>query len=813
MRTFGSARGATAALPHARPDVSAPDAAAAWTEGPLAAVLLLLACVAGVGWLALTALAPHESAAQQFASVHWLRAIAGTGIVLPATILLISHTRRDARERGLWRPVSIASGVIAVGFIVQSVAVALDVHASKSATWQTLPFEVATLVAMPCLYWGVVQWNRIRMSLSNGSDWLNGLTAVFAIAAIGNLVIRSGTSSLSHWPWWQLQGWIIGLAAGMVLFGTAATIGMMGRSLRDARPWWVCAALALVMGTQLTSFGTHSLVTYGGWPQTGWLLAFVVFAWLSQWKSAPARVEVGMTMSTVIGMMVVLASTAITLATDCLLGHSRGSRLTALYAVIGFVGASTQAAKIIRDLSQLAQSRQEARTDALTGTANRRALVTHLNEVVASPSGVCLLVIDLDRFKDVNDQHGHSAGDQLLCEISERLEALLPPQALLARLGGDEFAMLLESGRLADGRQLAAEVLEVISSPIEVDGRQLRIGASVGIAAVNSDPDVPFDEIEGDELLRRADVAMYVAKQSGSGHSVYHAGADAAARERLQRLEELKTILADSASRELREQLVVHYQAQLNADTREIIGAEALVRWQHPRLGMLGPDAFLDLAEENGLMGRLTARVINEACGQAARWREAGRPIRIAVNLSTSSLTDLNLLPTIDGALADNDLDPGALTLEITETTIMADREWCLDTTREIAARGIAVSIDDYGTGYSSLAYLSDFPAAELKLDRTLTARITGDKRTAAVVAGTIELAHRLDLRLVAEGVEDEATLTALRALNCDEVQGYLFGKPGPAHLLDAQFARPTQQPSPVLVSTDRARQSGHVAR
>lgn len=790
MRTFRSDAGA---------------AAIGGVQPPLARALLLTATVAGAAWLALAVLTPDLELARHPASWQWSRAVAGAGIVVPAAILLVSRGWSDSRERGLWRPVALGCCVIAAGFVVQSLMVALSVDSvSGGATWQTLPFELATLVAIPCLYWGLVQWNRTRMSLSNGSDWLNGLTAVFALAAAVNMVIRSGASSLSQWPWWALQGWIVGMASGIVLLGTAATIGMMGRSLRDARPWWVCAALALVMGTQLTSFGSRSSVTYGGWPQTGWLCAFAVLAWLSRWRSAPSRVEAGTTMSTVIGMMVVLASSAIILAIDCLFGPSHGSRLTALYAVIGFAGASTQAVRIIRDLSQLAESRQEARTDSLTGTANRRALVAQLDEAVAGRGDACLLVIDLDRFKDVNDHHGHSVGDQLLCEISERLERLLPPDAMLARLGGDEFAVFVESARLEDGRQLAADLLDAISSPAELAGRQLKIGASAGIATLGGDPDGRFDEIEGGELLRRADVAMYVAKQSGAGYSVYHAAADAAARERLERLEELKAILADTAPDELKDQLVVYYQAQLNADTREIIGAEALVRWRHPRLGILGPDSFLDLAEDNGLMSRLTVRVLDAACAHAARWRDAGRPMRVSVNLSTSSLTDPNLMPTVDRALAERDLDPRVLTLEITETTIMADREWCLDTTREIAGRGIGVSIDDYGTGYSSLAYLSDFPATELKLDRSLTARITADKRTAAVVAGTIELAHRLDLRLVAEGVEDEATLTALRALNCDEVQGYLFGKPSPAHLLETQLGlRPQPRPRPVLASSD----------
>jgi diguanylate cyclase len=475
-------------------------------------------------------------------------------------------------------------------------------------------------------------------------------------------------------------------------------------------------------------------------------------------------------------MMVILAVSVVTLAVDNELGNAPGSHVTTLYAILAIAGSSVQSVRIIRDLSQLAQTRQEARTDELTGTANRRALLARLEAAVSRPGGVCLLLIDLDRFKDVNDQHGHTIGDGLLRAVSRRLERLMPSDGLLARLGGDEFAVLLETDKAQNATILALALVDAISMDVEVDGRRLSIGASIGIAACRTDGDPLVDGIRGGELLRRADVAMYVAKESGSGVSVYHASVDAAILERLMRLDELSVVLADTATRQQRGELVVYYQPQLDADTRRIVGVEALVRWQHPRLGLIGPDGFLALAEDNGLMGQLTAHVLHEACAQAVRWRETGNPLRIAVNLSTSSLTDPDLLPLIDRALATSGLQPGALTVEITETTLMSDPE------------------------YSSLAYLSDLPATELKLDRSLTARVATDKRTAAVVAGTVELAHRLDLRLVAEGVEDEATLTALRALNCDEVQGYLFGKPGPAHLLDAMLALPIQRRSLPLI-------------
>jgi diguanylate cyclase (GGDEF)-like protein len=442
-------------------------------------------------------------------------------------------------------------------------------------------------------------------------------------------------------------------------------------------------------------------------------------------------------------------------------------------------------AKIIRDLSQLVMTRQQARTDELTGLANRRALLEALDQVAAHHSGGSLLLIDLDRFKDVNDRHGHAVGDQLLCGISRRLQAVTPADGLLVRLGGDEFAVLLVSARPSEAAAVAATIVATVEAVRAVDGLPVDVGASVGVANDLSGHDGGAGSLGSGEMLRRADVAMYVAKQSRSGFSVYDTALDGLARDRALLLEELRMVVAGLPDAASSEQIVVDYQAQLDACSLRVVGVEALVRWNHPRLGTLAPAEFLDIAEEQGLMRGLTAHVLARAAAQAMRWQPEAGELRVAVNLSTSSLADPHLLDDLDFALFESGLAPSALTVEITETTLMSDPELSLETVRQIVSRGVGVSIDDYGTGYSSLAYLNDLPATELKLDRTLTVRLTTDERTTAIVAGTIELAHRLGLRVVAEGVEDEATLCALQGLGCDEVQGYLFGRPSATPLLD----------------------------
>jgi diguanylate cyclase (GGDEF)-like protein len=435
-------------------------------------------------------------------------------------------------------------------------------------------------------------------------------------------------------------------------------------------------------------------------------------------------------------------------------------------------------------------------TDELTGIPNRRALLMAMDDVRLRARAASLLIVDLDRFKEINDRYGHAAGDRLLRHTAGMFASRVPPRAFLARLGGDEFAVLLTDDDTAAAADLAGQLAEAAAAPLsDLKGRLLQVGASIGIATV------PMPGISGGELLRRADTAMYQAKTSGSGVRSYDSALDAAAQDRLELIEDLRTALKDRCTRE--NQILIHFQPQLNLATGAVVGAEALVRWQHPRLGLLTPDLFVDLAEQNGLMPALTAFVLREAGIQTGRWRAGGHRLRVSVNLSAGGLADRALLALIDEVLADGVPAPD-LILEVTETCLMKNPVQALEAMHRIAARGVGISIDDYGTGYSSLSYMNDLPATELKIDRCFTARMTSDPRTAAIVAGTVELAHRLGMRLIAEGVEDGPTLAMITELGCDDSQGYLHSRPLPAEAFldwlnarDQTFARAATNQSP----------------
>ena len=481
-------------------------------------------------------------------------------------------------------------------------------------------------------------------------------------------------------------------------------------------------------------------------------------------------------------------------------------------AVVAVVGLTVVV--VVREVLLLADSRRQARTDDLTGLANRRALLEHLDRVTGDGGAAGLLLLDLDRFKDVNDRLGHRGGDELLHRVALRLREVGAPGRLLARLGGDEFAVVLPGAGADAARDVARELLTALREPFAVAGGSVRVGASVGVAAWPSPAGagpVPAAAPAGGphgrvdpaspracELLREADAAMYAAKRAGGGVAVYDAAADRAAREELQLVEELR---AGTAAGEL----LAFYQPQVDLRSGRVVGVEALVRWQHPRLGLLAPAAFLDLAEEHGLMAEVTAAVLEQAAAEAAGWHRAGRPLRVSVNLATSCLLAPALPALVDDVLRRSGLDAAALVLEITETTLMQDPERSRETVERLLELGVAVSIDDYGTGYSSLAYLQDLPAAELKLDRSFTARLTRDPRTAAIVASTAELARSLGLRLVVEGVEDAATVQRLAELDVDEVQGYHYSRPVPAaevaDWLERHEPRPAGRPGAAVAA------------
>jgi len=464
------------------------------------------------------------------------------------------------------------------------------------------------------------------------------------------------------------------------------------------------------------------------------------------------------------------------------------SGLAVALAGATLIAAAARTLLSYRQLAWMADLRRvAATTDDLTGLPNRRALYAEGHVLLTDPRRrrQALLMMDLNKFKDVNDSLGHHAGDLLLIQVGTRLSEHLRDDDVLARLGGDEFAILLQDAGADEATEVAAKLHAALAQPFTLEDTRLHSSISIGISLF------PDDGADLSALLRKADIAMYRAKASDLGHCFYDSANDssASATTRLQTVEELRTALTS-------DQLVLHYQPKIDLATGEVQSVEALVRWDHPHRGLLYPDAFLDLVEESGLMPALTRVVLAQALDQVANWHSQGRQLTVAVNLSASCLADTGLPEQVFSMLAARALPPDALQLEITEEFLMSD----LGRARAILTRlrhgGVEICIDDYGTGYSSLSYLRDLPIDELKLDRSFIVPMADDARAAALVASTIGLAHILGLRMVAEGVETAVAYAELKRLGCDQAQGYFMCRPVPAAELDYWLgARPARDP------------------
>ncbi|PJE95909.1 GGDEF-domain containing protein [Streptomyces carminius] len=408
---------------------------------------------------------------------------------------------------------------------------------------------------------------------------------------------------------------------------------------------------------------------------------------------------------------------------------------------------------------------EEQLRDPLTGLANRQWLLERtwsaLDEAERLGARSALVLIDLDRFRSVNDTLGHLAGDRLLLQIADRLRTALPRGAEVARLGGDEFAVLLP---LADSptsaQRIARALVAALGSPLDLDGLTLELEASAGVAVF------PDHAGEAEGLLRRADVAMYQAKRDRSGVEVYEATRDGNTPDRLGLLGDLRRAL-DAGDIEL------HYQPKVNFDGT-VAGLEALVRWVHPERGKVSPDEFIAIAESSGLMPRLTDYVLETALGQVARWRARGLTVPVAVNVSPRDVHSPGFAGSVAARLARHGVPAGALQLEITEHVLLEDPHQAASTLAALTGHGVRMSLDDFGTGYSSLVHLRRLPVSELKIDRSFVARLAVDTEDAEIVRCTVDLAHSLGLRVVAEGVEDDETWERLRDLGCDAVQGWL---------------------------------------
>ncbi|HEY4485853.1 MAG TPA: EAL domain-containing protein [Nitrospiria bacterium] len=428
--------------------------------------------------------------------------------------------------------------------------------------------------------------------------------------------------------------------------------------------------------------------------------------------------------------------------------------------------AHTEAEKIIQHMAYY---------DTLTGLPNRNMLYDRLLNTIRintdADKPFALLLMDLDQFKEINDTLGHHRGDLLLQQVGLRLQAALRPSDTVARLGGDEFAVMLPLSGSGDAELVAQKVMTALEPPFMIEGLPVAVEASIGIAIY------PDHGANPDSLMQRADVAMYAAKKTGSGSIIYDAKHDRHSPRRLALMGELRQAIEQN-------QLFLHYQPKIDIKTRRVIGVEALARWKHSEHGFIPPDEFIPPAEQTGLIKPLTLWIFNKAQRQCLAWRREGRPLTMSVNLSARNLLDPHLPDQLAKLLQTSSGAPEGLELEITESAFMADPGRALESIIRLRTLGIRFSIDDFGIGYSSLAYLKKLPVDSIKIDKSFVINMAGNQNDAVIVRSTIDLAHNLGLKVIAEGVENQDIWDRLSALGCDEAQGYYMARPMPAEEL-----------------------------
>ncbi len=469
-----------------------------------------------------------------------------------------------------------------------------------------------------------------------------------------------------------------------------------------------------------------------------------------------------------------------TLAVADRMGKVRGfdpSDLRLLETVANHAGVALQNSRLIDRL------RHESLHDALTGLPNRVLLrsnaLAELSACEQSRSvGCAMMIMDLDRFKDVNDTLGHQHGDELLMTVAARTVTAAGPQVTVARLGGDEFALLVPG--CPDGpraHEVATRVLAALEVPTVLDGIPVQIGASIGIALA------PLHAMDVTDLMRHADVAMYAAKNAGGGVRLYESDTDTSSPDRLALVMELRTALDEG-------DVTIHVQPKASLLTREVVAVEVLARWNHPRHGLIMPDEFIPLAERAGLMRPLSEHVLRLALQHCADWRSRGIDMNVAVNLSARTLTDPDLCQLVAALLAEYDVAARMLTLEITESSVMADPDAAIEALQQLRAIGVRLSVDDFGVGYSSLSNLSRMPVHELKIDRSFVLDLADSIDSAVITRSIIDLGRNLALDVIAEGVEDQQAWDMLSALGCVHAQGYFIARPMPPEVFPAWLQR-----------------------
>ena len=623
----------------------------------------------------------------------------------------------------------------------------------------------------PLAYFGIVVFLRGQVQRLTTSTWLDGIVAGLGSAAVcsafafHSLVPITGGDALATAT---NLAYPIGdvLLLGLVVGASAILSG------RRKAPWIL---LAVGIGANVVG-DTFALFRSGIWISTvaqalAWPLSILLIS-LAVWLRSRPPNPLAPQKPAGFGLPNVAAAAALVILVTGSLRHV--SAVTVGLATATLITVGVRLVLSVRGMRALSQERhRQSVTDDLTGLGNRRYLFRILDtffsdcEESGTPERpMAFLFVDLNSFKEINDSFGHPAGDQLLKLLGARLQGALRSSDLLVRIGGDEFAVVLIDGDAEYAVSVAERLTASLEEAFVLDVVSARISASIGIAMA------PTDAHDSASLVWCADVAMYRAKLGSSPFALYAPDLDRGGN-RLQLVEELRVAIDEG-------ELVLHYQPQLDLHSGEILAVEALLRWDHPQLGLVPPLQFLPLAEEAGLMRSVTELVLEQALAQCASWRHAGRELAVSVNISASNLLDDDLPRLVQAVLAKYRLPADALVLELTETSIISDFERSRRAIEELRHLGVVVSIDDFGAGFTSLAYLSNLAVGELKIDRAFIASLgsTDAGRDYEVVRSTIDLGHALGLRVVAEGIEDRETLELLSAIGCDTAQGYFISRP-----------------------------------
>jgi diguanylate cyclase len=667
------------------------------------------------------------------------------------------------------RGVAAALGACLMAWVLGDLFWALTSSPStpSAADGFSLPFYLLALLALVLLA-------RAEMGQVGPSIWLDGAIAFLGAAAVCTaftLDAIGGSGGLS----------LITSIGALALFAVALGVAVMVPH-HPARAVLFASGCALLMVGNMMELHQSSLSAF----QIGAPLALLWPAGMLAMTGSillRSHAHTGSRALERVPRAVILALTLMSCTAILVLGNMQRVSPVAL----GLAGATllvggARMAVSSREQRALNESRQhQAVTDELTGLANRRRLLSELEQALAAlpvggnqTGGLALLLIDLDHFKEINDSFGHQTGDALLRQIGPRIRQVVRRNDLVARLGGDEFAVLLYGANAYKATAVAHRITTLLEQPIDVSTASLHVGASIGVALA------PEHASQAADLLRCADIAMYRAKSERGSFDVYEAALDDEG-DRFALIEDLRTAMESGT-------LALHYQPQIDLRTSEVVTVEALLRWPHPTLGLIPPEHLLALAEESGLIHNLASWVFAEAIADCARWWHDGRQAAVAVNLLATDLLDSSLPRRVGELLTSAGLPPRALVLEITEGMVMADLTRSKRVIQSLTDLGILVSIDDFGTGFSSISHLNDLAVGELKLDRTFTSSLQVTElggRDEGIVRSIIDLGHALGLRVVAEGIERLDFIGVMAALGCDAGQGYAIQAPVPAGQID----------------------------